>query len=281
MLGLDCFCRKKCQRAFIDTKCIIIDPVKRSHLVLDPFAKWIPGATYHVYNRAVALNKMFVVKRDHELFREKLQRLKPYVEIYAIACVGTHFHMHVRIRTDAEIRRRLLALRKLLNVQKRYLEGRETFQRLIGDAFGRSFQAYARAFNLKYQRKGDLFNQTVRRLRVRDDLLSRRLCAYIHCQDIKHGLGERVSGLGMKTSFEEIWRGKSSFIDVESVLARFGGKEAFIEYHRIYSQRRRAVLKRFNEDRFFQYDQTNRDHSGKLPVWLLDRGEAYLNNLHR
>jgi len=252
--------------------------VKRNYLTLDPFAKWIPGASYHVYNRAVALNKLFVVKRDFEIFRRKLERLKPYAEIYALACVGTHFHMHVRIRTDAEIRLRLLTLPKLLNVQRSYLEGKATYQRLVGDAFGRSFQAYARAFNLKYQREGDLFNQTVRRLRVRDDLLSRRLCAYIHCQDIKHGLGERVSGLGLKTSFEEIWRGNSSFIDVEAVLTRFGGLAAFVDYHRSYSQKRRAALKRFREERFFQYDLKNRNHSGEVPVWLLDRGESYYKN---
>lgn len=251
--------------------------MNRKYLVLDPFAKWIPGASYHVYNRAVALNRLFVVEGDHRLFRKKLKRLKPYVEIYALACVGTHFHMHVRVRSDAEIRERLGRLRKLLKVQRGYLEGSVNFQRLIGDAFGRSFQAYARAFNLKYDREGDLFNQTVRRLRVRDDLLSRKLCAYIHCQDIKHGLGERVSGLGLKTSFEELWRGKSSFIDVEAVLARFGGKAAFIEYHQAYSQQRRAALKRFNEDRFFQYDQTHGGRRSKNhPIWLLDRGEAYL-----
>jgi hypothetical protein len=251
--------------------------MNRSYLVLDPFAKWIPGATYHVYNRAVAMNKLFVVERDYRLFREKLERLKPYLEIYALACVGTHFHMHVRVRTDAEIRLRLSRLPKLLSVQRRYLQGLENFQRLIGDAFARSFQAYARAFNLKYNRDGDLFNQTVRRLRVRDELLSRRLCAYIHCQDIKHGIGDRVAGLGSKTSFEEIWKGYSSFIDVAAVLSRFGGKEAYIAYHHTYSQQRRAALQRFNEERFFQYDQTHGGRRGKLPCWVLDRGEAYLH----
>jgi len=223
------------------------------------------------------MNKLFVVERDHRLFREKLSRLKPYMEIYALACVGTHFHMHVRIRTDAEIRLCLGRLPKLLKVQRGYLEGRVNFQRLIGDAFARSFQAYARAFNLKYDRDGDLFNQTVRRLRVRDELLSRRLCAYIHCQDIKHGLGERVTGLGSKTSFDEIWKGYSKLIDIEAVLTRFGGRAAFVAYRRIYSQQRRAALKRFNEDRFFQYDQTHGGRSRSTPVWILDRGEAFLN----
>ena len=222
------------------------------------YAPWHPGASYHVYNRAVSLNRLFVVEADVHKFRDNLkEKLRPFFEIYALACVGSHFHLHGRVRTLDAIERYLRALPRgeLLLRQRRYLDGEVGFQELIGDVFARTFNGYAKAFNLRHGRTGGLFNQTVRRLRVRDDLLSRRLVAYLHCNEVKHGVGLQVQGLGYRTTFAEICRGQTFFCDAAAVLERFGGAAAFEAYHRAYKARRLAALRRFDERRFFGYER--------------------------
>ena len=249
-----------------------------NYLGLDTEAPWEPGATYHVYNRAVALNLLYVDQQDHRKFRDKMIRLRPYCEIYAYICCGNHFHMHLRIRSEAAIRQRLERLPELLKAQQKYLEGRIGFQRLVGDAFARTVQAYARAFNLRHGRSGDLFNKTVKRIAVTDRLLSRRLVAYIHCNAFKHQIADTVFGLGVQSSFGDILRGESYLIAVDAVLERFGGMDTFVAYHREFKERWAKVLNRFNEERYFAYKKVGLElHRGKVrPPWLLDRGEQFL-----
>ena len=52
------------------------------------YPPWHPGAAYHIYNRAVSLNRLFAVERDVAKFRRCLkERMTPFLEIYALACV--------------------------------------------------------------------------------------------------------------------------------------------------------------------------------------------------
>ena len=218
------------------------------------YAPWEPGGSYHIYNRAVSLNRLFTSRRDVYKFREKLRRkLLPFFEIYALGCVGNHFHLHGRVRSLAQIRAYLHAQPSLLRRQQRFLDGELGFQEFMGDVFARTFNAYAKAFNQFHGRTGTLFNQTVRRLRVRNDLLSRRLIAYIHCNEIKHGISDMVMGLGHKTTFYELCNQRSRLCAVDLVLERFGGRDAFIAYHRAYKSKRLNALRRFDESRAFGY----------------------------
>ena len=248
-------------------------PVK-SHPRDRPYlALWVPGGSYHVYSRAVNGNLLFVDARDVRKFREKLRRLLPFCELFALACVGNHFHLHLRVRREDEIRARLLARQHravLGRRQRRWLAGDLSFQELLGDAFARTLHAYTKAFNLRHGREGDLFNHTVRRRRVRGDLLSRRLVCYIHAQWVKHARGNgKVYGQGASSSFAElIGEGRPSHLfAAAAVLARFGGRAAFIEQHRAYVARRRGALRRFGEARFFGCE-TPRARAGR-PVWLM------------
>ena len=196
------------------------------------FPAWVPGGTYHVFNRAVALNRLFCSWANVRKFRESLAgRLRPVFALYSVSLVGNHFHLHGRVRSLECIETYVRSLRRPLGRQRRYLAGELSVSALVGDAFGRAFQAYARSFNLSQRRTGALLDQTVRRLRVRDDLLSRRLCVYHHANAMKHGLYDGYRDLGALTSYAETVRGDRGLIDVDAVYARFGGRAGFVAFH--------------------------------------------------
>ena len=235
------------------------------------FAPWEPGGSYHVYNRAVALNRLFCTGYNIEKFRDVLrQKLKPYFAIYSVSCVGNHFHIHGRVRTISEIDTYLRGLRKPLGRQRRYLRGEVSFRELVGDGFARAFQAYARSFNIEQKRTGSLMDQTVRRIRVRGDLLSRSLCAYHHFNAFKHGLWRDQRGLGDVTTYAEIARGESDLVDLAAVYLRFGGREEFVAYHERYFENRRESVLAFDEQRYFGYDKYPERYG-----YALNRGEGY------
>ena len=235
------------------------------------FAPWVPGASYHVYNRAVPLNRLFCTAYNITKFRTVLrEKLRPFFVLYSVACVGNHFHLHGRVRSLEAIEAHLRSLSKPLSRQRRYLLGELNFQELVGDAFGRTFQAYARSFNIEQGRTGNLLDQTVRRIRVREDLLSRSLCAYHHFNEFKHGLRKDQHGLGPKTTYEEIVRGESDLVDLDAVYARFGGMDGFVRFHEEYGRRKKRSMLDFDEEKYFGYE--------KYPerfTWELNRGEAY------
>ena len=162
------------------------------------FAAWAPGGSYHVYNRAVALNRMFCNWYNVSKFRAVLrERVCPFFAVYSLSLVGNHYHLHGRVRSVGEIEAYLRSGVRLSAWQRKYLGGEASFQQLVGDAFARAFQGYSRSFNIQQGRAGTLMDQTMRRIRVRGDLLSRTLCAYHHFNPHKHGQWRGAGGRGL------------------------------------------------------------------------------------
>lgn len=235
-------------------------------------APWEPGASYHVFNRAVALNRLFCSWDNVAKFRAVLTaKVKPVFAIYSLSLVGNHFHLHGRVRSLDELEAYLRSLSKPLKRQRRYLDGEIGFQEFIGDAFARAFHAYGRSFNIHAKRTGSLMDQTVRRLRVRDDLLSRRLCVYHHANAMKHGLYPGYTTLKGLTTYAEIVKGASDLVDLEAVYARFGGVEAFVRFHETSVRRHARNYAEHDELRHFGYENYPERFS-----YQLNRGEHYL-----
>ena len=239
----------------------------------DYLAPWVPGASYHIYNRAVTLNRLFVNWRNVAKFREVIAlKLRPFFYLYCLSCVGNHFHMHAQLRSLEAIEGHLLRLRgkALLSRQRRYLAGEVELQELIGDAFARTFNAYATHFNIVHEREGGLFNRTVRRLRVREDKLSRRLCGYAHFNAHKHGLYRGHLGLRELSTYAEVANGTSALIDLERVYARFGGQAGFVDFHATYLGSHRRVDLDVDEDTCLGYVEYPERFA-----YELNRGECF------
>jgi putative transposase len=58
---------------------------------------------------------------------------------------------------------------------------------MIADQFGHLLNAYAKAFNNRYNRRGRLFVESIHRERVDHDAYLRTLIRYIHLNPVKHG----------------------------------------------------------------------------------------------
>ena len=228
-----------------------------SHITPYYFARWVPGGAYHVYNRAVYKNRLFLTNSDHFKFVEYLRRYTPhFCSVYAYSFVINHFHLAVRLHSEELIREKLLARKKLLAAEKNYLAGEITFNQLIGNYWGNLFKSYAKSFNLRHDRYGTLFDQTVRRIRVRGDVISRRLVMYIHTNEVKHRINDSFTECKVRSSYSAYVGGvHAPWIDTSAVVERFGGPEQFVRKHAGYTRKYGKAFEGFNERDYFGYGQ--------------------------
>lgn len=220
------------------------------------FATWVPGGSYHVYNSAVYRNVLFQTNSDHYKFRDRLRDMvTKFADVYAFAFVKNHFHCHLRIHDLQRTMQRLDAAKKLTAKEKSFLSGEATFNQLIGSYFANVFKSYAQSFNLRHHRRGTLFDQTVRRIRVTGDLTSRRLIMYIHSNEMKHHMGNSYTDVDIRSSFWHYQRigEMESWLDTQTVIKRFGSLETFFQRHERYVKKYGKNLPHFDEEKYFGY----------------------------
>ena len=111
---------------------------------------------------------------------------------------------------------------------------------------------YARFYNPKAKRRGTLFNRPLRRIRVRKDLISRRLIMYIHTNEVKHGVRATYDRAGLRSSFAYYGlERRDHWLARAAVLERFAGLEAFYREHEAYVRKYGAQISAFDEQLYF------------------------------
>lgn len=174
------------------------------------------GKFYHVYNRGVNGENLF---RDDEnyryFFKLYAKHIEPIADTFAWSLLRNHFHFLVRIKESQEI----LAS--------------PTYKKLSSHPskpFSNLFNAYAQAFNKRYQRTGTLFEKPFERRLVDSDLYFQTLVCYIHTNPVYHGFVPHFQEYTW-TSYHTILSHAATKLQRDTVISWFSGKENFIYCH--------------------------------------------------
>ena len=168
-----------------------------------------PDSYYHVYNRGVAKQKIFLDQTDKRYFLKLLDRhLNPKskimnksgfsykkfdnVELNCYCLMGNHFHFLIYVSDNP------YALSE--------------FMKSIGTA-------YTMYFNLKYKRVGPLFQGTYKASRITNDAYLLHITRYIH-RNPREYLTCRYSSLKAYSTQE-----KTAWLHPERILLLFKGNE--------------------------------------------------------
>ncbi len=218
---------------------------------------WVPEGVYHVFTSAVTHNQLFAAPEHYRTFVETLRdRIPFFAQIFAFALITNHFHLVLRLLPEAELRAAILAKRRGARTakEKKWVSdsGEVTYHQLIGDYWATFLALHANYVNPLLKRRGTLFNQTLRRIRVRDDLISRRLIMYVHTNEVKHKMLSRYDGSGLRTSFAYYLReGEKQWLATDVVLERFGGMREFLRKHEEYVKKYGTQISAFDEMLYF------------------------------
>jgi len=170
-------------------------------------APLVPGQFYHFFNRAnTQADRLFFQDRNYEFFLRKWgEYMDGHCEVWTYCLIPNHFHFLLRVRpgTDGAMM--------------------ECWRRLA--------IAYTQAINKQEGRRGSLFQEHPKHLRVATDAHLVRLIRYIHRNPVKHGLVAEP-GMWRYGGYRAFFSPAPSRIKRAGVLGLFGGLKAFEAFHR-------------------------------------------------
>src|SRR5690606_5544701 len=177
---------------------------------------------YHIFNRGNNREDIFIEERNYHYFLKLIENhITPVAYIYSYCLLKNHFHLLIQTRENIE-------------------------DQLISRAFSNLFNAYSKAINKAYQRRGSLFQDRFKRIEIKDEHYIKTLILYIHLNPLNHGIVKDFTTYN-HSSFTSLASGNISFLKSEDIYNLFGGRENFIITHH---QRQEEILE-IKDSNFF------------------------------
>jgi len=178
-------------------------------------------AYYHIYNRGVNRENIFVEERNYFHFLKLYAKyIEPVAETFAYCLLRNHFHVLVKIRTEEEIK----TLTKTLRVFETLRVSEPSIQ------FSNLLNAYAKAINKAYGRSGSLFQHPFGRVLVTNSTQFYRVVMYIHQNPQKHKFVNDYKEWKY-SSYDMLLSSSPTRLQRETVIDWFGGCDQFIRLH--------------------------------------------------
>ena len=179
------------------------------------------GNYYHIYNSGNnSIDVFFDAESYYHFLRLYDKYISPIADTYAWCLLKNHFHILVYLRMDNEIEFEKLEYSTIVNLK--VIEPSKQF--------GFLFNAYTQAINKKFIRTGGLFEKPFERKLITSDSYLKNIIHYIHNNPVQHGFVKQMS-LYPWSSYDSIISDKLIKLKRKEIIAIYGGKDEFIEYH--------------------------------------------------
>jgi REP element-mobilizing transposase RayT len=172
------------------------------------------GYVYHIYTHANGKDLIFREEENYKYFLDKLSKyIVPIAQIYAYCLMPNHFHLLIRFKDLDQI-------------------SNENEHKYLMRQFSNLLNSYAKAYNKRYDRRGALFLDFLKRKRVNDEKYLLKLLHYIHNNSVNHGFVEYIEDWKHSSYNSYINLSKVSKLDREEILKYFDTVGDFINYHK-------------------------------------------------
>ena len=166
----------------------------------------LPDRYFHIYNRGNNGEDIFKEEKNYTYFLQLIERhLLPVCDVLAYCLLKNHFHLLIRTKENQE-------------------------EKIISRAFSNLFNAYAKAVNKAYERKGSLFQDRFKRILIFDEKYLITLIMYVHLNPENHKMVEDFRNYKY-SSYSHYLKSKPSILEKEVILQLFHNKENFIAVH--------------------------------------------------
>ena len=157
--------------------------------------KFIKGFYYHIYNRGLNKQRIFLETYNYLHFLKLLTKYTSHFEIKVIAYCLMPNHFHFLLRNDGD--------------------------KDISGFMSTMLNAYVKAFNKKYNRTGSLFSHRFKSIHVDRDNYLVHLCRYIHLNPLKANLVTELKDWPFSNYFEFVGKRNGKFIDKDFIKSFF------------------------------------------------------------
>lgn len=208
---------------------------------------------YHIYNRGVNGENIFIEERNYDLFLNLFEKhITPVCDLFAYCMLRNHFHVSVRTKSEEEILEYKETLRvssvsetKTLKVStpakeqelqdssasiNKVLQEKPLGFDYVSRQFSNFFNAYAKTINKAYGRTGSLFQHPFGRVPIKNDRQFWNVIAYIHQNPQKHGFVKDFRDWKY-SSYGIILTEKKTSVNRSKVMAWFGNRDEYLKLH--------------------------------------------------
>jgi REP element-mobilizing transposase RayT len=195
-----------------------------------------PNGTYHIYNRAIGNEKLFLNSSNYTYFLKQYKEyISPVCDTFCYCLLPNHFHFLIRCKTENEIEElfvkncknalKLTTYKNLTSVQKE-----KELSNYISKQFSNLFNGYTQALNKREGRTGNLFSRAFNRIEVSDEIYLRKLVLYIHQNPVE----AKLCNLPTKwtwSSYNDLISESTTFLLRYEILDWFENRFNFISMH--------------------------------------------------
>lgn len=190
---------------------------------------------YHVYNHVIGDINLFVQEKDFLFFLNKyLYYLGKFTTTYAYCLMPNHFHFLLKVNSTCEKKYLPKPTYKVNSVPDKKQPRRlitNNIRNPISQAFSNLQNSYARRYNIKYDRKGGLFQSRIQRKHVDSPEYLLDAINYIHQNPVSHGFSKYCEEWKYSSYDAIIGKGKTK-IDRVAVIEWFDDIDNFEAYHK-------------------------------------------------
>jgi len=168
--------------------------------------KYIPfeiDKYYHIYNRGNNRENIFIENDNYLYFIKLLKKyLLPILDIYSYCLLPNHFHLIVKIKDESQLP---FAIR--------------TGKLKLYQPFSNLFNAYTKAINKRYARRGSLFQEHLKRKEITDEVYLKSLIIYVNTNPNHHEIADYIDY--KFSSYSELITEKSTILSRDVVIKLF------------------------------------------------------------
>jgi putative transposase len=179
--------------------------------------KFEPDQLYHIVNHAVGNENIF---RNDENYRYFLQKYSHHTsevfDTFAYCLMPNHFHLLVKTKPI-----------EIVKLDPKYKgDPHNHYMQKISNLLN----GYAKAYNIRFERKGALFIDYTKRFLVDNNKYLTNTIAYIHQNAVHHGFVKNLNDWP-HSSYHSHISDKSTKLKRDEVVNWFGNQAEFRKFH--------------------------------------------------
>ena len=159
---------------------------------------------YHIYNRGNNREKIFIEEENYNYFLNLITKyLLPILDVYSFCLLPNHFHLIIKMKET-----------KFLPQDIK-----------LHQSFSNLFNAYTKAINKKYNRRGSLFQEHLKRIEIKNTKYLQSLIVYVNTNSIHHEIADYKNY--PFSSFKALISDKNTHLKRNQVIKLFDSVENF------------------------------------------------------
>ena len=162
---------------------------------------------YHYFNRGNNREDIFKEEENYRYFLELLKKYIPSVaDIYSYCLLPNHFHLVIKTKEESQLP-----------------EAIRNRKQKLSQPFSNLFNAYAKAFNKKYERRGSLFQKHPKHIEIETSSYLQEVILYVNNNSGHHNLADSLQYA--HSSYHSLLSTSKTLLAREHVWELFGSKE--------------------------------------------------------